>query len=182
MLKGTLKDTEYKIRFMLKNLTRRSNWVIGHKLIQGAFPSRKDIERLRKGGVTTFVDLVTDDEYKKGKRYWEYHSILPEGSYFRFPIQQNAVQEDRRTLQFTLKLCDFIREGKVVYVHCAHGHGRSGVICAIVAGILLNLTPQEALDFISEKHAKRKVDPDVKTPNNILQYVQVTRILESILS
>lgn len=51
------------------------------------------------------------------------------------------------------------QKGENIYVHCIGGHGRAGMITAILAKLILNVEVEEALKIIYEAHQKR---PEMK--------------------
>ena len=46
-------------------------------------------------------------------------------------------------------------ENRVLYIHCFGGHGRSGLVMAILLQHILNLNKDGAMDLLQRSHQKR---------------------------
>jgi ADP-ribosylglycohydrolase len=124
-----------------------SYWILPGQLLGGEHPvgataqlTRTRLERLVQAGVNCFVDLTQADELAA------YRRKLPPGvAYFRKAIPDHGLPRRRAHMAEILDyLHTALRSGRVVYLHCRAGIGRTGM----VAGCLLaerGLPGEEAL-------------------------------------
>jgi len=115
---------------------QHSYWVIPGRFLAGEYPrelkvqaSRQKIDALVRAGVTAFIDLTEDDDgLEPYAPLLEAHKAKGI-THQRFPIQDLSVPA---SLQQTKAILDAIdenlRQGKMVYVHCWGGVGRTGTI------------------------------------------------------
>ena len=119
---------------MIRGLIEHSYWVVPKKLLAGEYPcsldeteSRKKIRALIDGGITAFIDLTHESD-----RLLPYASFLKPFNgifYERFPIRDVSVPDSKDTTAAILRAIDsHMGNGRVVYVHCWGGIGRTGVI------------------------------------------------------
>src|ERR1700732_1869170 len=113
-----------------------SYWVPPGQLLAGEHPggstaaaTRARLRRLLAAGVNCFLDLTQRDELPP------YDVELPLGvDYFRKPIPDHGIpQRPGHMAELLDCLRDALRSGRVVYLHCRAGIGRTGT----VAGCLL---------------------------------------------
>src|ERR1700738_3800062 len=111
-------------------------WVLPGQLLAGEHPAgstaaatRARLRRLLEAGVSCFLDLTQRDELPP------YDADLPLGvDYFRKPIPDHAIPQHPGHMTELLDcLREALRSGRVVYLHCRAGIGRTGT----VAGCLL---------------------------------------------
>lgn len=130
----------------------RSSFFIKHRALFGSFPDQQAVNELEEQGVRYFINLTHDSE----RKIVPYHT---QHTYISYPIVDHRIPSDRRGFaKFALKLAKIIREletDSLVYLHCKGGHGRSGVVVAVLLCYLFNLTPNEALERTSSYHSKR---------------------------
>ena len=106
-------------------------WVEPGKLLAGEYPRNKDkaasilkIQDLKAAGVSAFIDLTEADE---GLAH--YDKLLGETLYQRFPLPDVSVPDAPETTSAVLDAIDeHIRQGRIVYIHCWGGVGRTGVM------------------------------------------------------
>jgi hypothetical protein len=106
-------------------------WVAPGKLLAGEYPGAKDeatararISALIRSGITAFIDLT---EEKDG--LVPYAGFLENATYQRFPIRDLSIPDSPAVTIGILDAIDqHIGRGRVVYVHCWGGVGRTGVI------------------------------------------------------
>jgi ADP-ribosyl-[dinitrogen reductase] hydrolase len=124
-----------------------SYWIVPGKLLAGEYPgggtvaaTRERLSRLLAAGVDCFIDLTGSAETAA------YATALPPNvRYLRKPLPDHGIPAERGQMREILGcLQDALHEGKVVYLHCRAGIGRT----AMVVGCLLaerGLSGQEAL-------------------------------------
>ena len=104
-------------------------WVIPGQLLAGEYPgaaTREETEeRLRKfleAGVGCFIDLTQPDELDPYD-----HLLPPDVDYMRKPVRDHGVPA-RREHMAEIQMCidHAMRLGRLVYVHCRAGIGRTG--------------------------------------------------------
>jgi hypothetical protein len=138
-------------------------WVEPGRLLAGDFPGashRHDavrrLHRLRWSGVSELIDLTTKDECRRA----HYVKLLDEGVRHRRFAIADATVPARETINEILDAIDeCLAAGRVVYLHCAAGIGRTGT----VAGCWLvrhGMTGAGAIELIAERRAG--------TPNELL--------------
>jgi Inositol hexakisphosphate len=111
-------------------------WVLPGQLLAGEHPggstaaaTRVRLRRLLEAGVSCFLDLTDPEELAP------YDAQLPLGvDYFRKPIPDHGIPLQPGHMAELLDcLREALRSGRVVYLHCRAGIGRTGT----VAGCLL---------------------------------------------
>lgn len=110
-------------------------WVIPGKLLAGEYPgARRASTEARKltallaAGVDSFVDLTEAGEKTRGGAPMvPYHRGLP-ARHVRFPIRDTGVINDAGYDEILEHIRDEIDAGRVVYVHCWGGKGRTGTV------------------------------------------------------
>ena len=122
----------------------------------GGFPNQEQTNELMKMGVTHFVDLTFPDEVPVKYK-------LNEGCYYiSFPIPDRKVPINVTTFtSFVLLLHETLKNlptCKKLYLHCKGGHGRSGLVVAILLCLYYgNLSTTSALEMTNESHNQRKI-------------------------
>ena len=109
-----------------------SYWVVPGKLVAGRYPGAYftretpyQLAQFEAAGVDSFIDLTQDDELPR----YDQHLAQDTQTHRRFPIRDFDVP---RSKEFTKQILDAIdaeiAAGKIVYVHCLGGIGRTGTI------------------------------------------------------
>ena len=108
-------------------------WVLPGRFLAGEYPgaanaagARAKIAAFSRAGVTTFIDLTEDRELAP------YAPLLPAGvEYRRLPIRDLSVPSTHGHMSDILDAVDeALARGRVVYVHCWGGIGRTGTVVA----------------------------------------------------
>jgi len=140
----------------------------------GKYPCNEVLQALKELDIKTIVDLThfTDNLNK-----YE----VPEGmNRIVFPIVDMSIEKDKETVAFIILLRDILKDGKI-YIHCKGGHGRSGVITALLYGYTYNISGEQSLLVIKEAHSKRKtMHPKMRkmgSPQMKSQKKQVLKLL-----
>lgn len=116
----------------------------------GGFPTQKRVDQLIELGITHFVDLTFPTEVQN--KY-----IIPENcNYINFPVlDRNIPYPIDDFTNVVILIADTIKNGNNVYIHCKGGHGRSGVLVAILLCMLKTKNPVEALLLTNKAHNER---------------------------
>jgi hypothetical protein len=135
-------------------------WVIPGTLLAGEYPGAKQqhlagrkLKTLLAGGVDSFVNLT-----QAGEKTWggaplvPYHRGLP-ARHRRFPIPDNGVISDAGYDEILEYIRDEIAAGRVVYVHCWGGKGRTGTVVGAWLIEQEGLGYPEVLDRLQELRA-----------------------------
>jgi hypothetical protein len=152
-------------------------WVAAGRLLAGDFPgatARSDavrrLRRLRWCGVTELIDLTLEHECRRA----HYLELLEDGvRHRRFAIEDCSVPAPARMDEILAAIDGSISAGRVVYLHCAGGIGRTGTVvgCWLVRH---GMSGAEAIDHIAE----RRID----TPNQWLRSPATEEQREFVLS
>ena len=106
-------------------------WVLPGRLLAGEYPggatpemTRERLSRLLEAGVDCFLDLTRPQEIAPYDA-----SLPPQVDYLRCPVVDHAIPSDPRAMTEILGcLLGALREGRVVYLHCRAGIGRTGMV------------------------------------------------------
>ena len=135
----------------------RSSYFIKNKALFGSFPTQSAVEELEQEGVRFFVDLTCPGEQK----------IVPyttNGKYISYPIiDRNTPTDSYDFVCFIVKIATIIKNlssNERLYIHCKGGHGRSGVVVAILLSHMFSLSPEHAIEYTTKYHSKREVMKD----------------------
>jgi ADP-ribosyl-[dinitrogen reductase] hydrolase len=112
-------------------------WVLPGRLLAGEYPgggtvelTRERLSRLTRAGIDFFVDLTRPQETAA------YDAFLPAGiRYLRRSIVDHGIPAAPAEMAEVLaSLRDGLREGRMVYLHCRAGIGRTGMVvgCLLV--------------------------------------------------
>jgi ADP-ribosyl-[dinitrogen reductase] hydrolase len=152
-------------------------WVLPGQLLAGEHPggstaaaTQARLRRLLQAGVSCFLDLTQPDELAP------YDGELPPGvDYFRKPIPDHGIpQQPGHMAELLDCLRDALRSGRVVYLHCRAGIGRT----ATVAGCLLveNGLPGDAavgeLNRLWQQSGRAALWPQVPETPEQTEYVR----------
>jgi protein-tyrosine phosphatase len=136
-----------------------SYWIEPGRLCAGEYPYARDpdqalekLRRLRAAGIDTFVDLTEEGEYGLAP----YADHLDGLEYRRLSIADLDVPTVARMREILDAIDDFLSRGRVVYIHCYGGVGRTGTVagCHLVRH---GATAADALALIAQW---RKGTPD----------------------
>lgn len=132
----------------------RSSFFIKNKAMFGSFPTQQAVEELEKEGVRFFVDLTHHNERKIVPYKTKY-------TYISYPIiDRNTPHNILEFILMIVRLSNIIyslKSGELLYIHCKGGHGRSGVMVAVLLSYMFKLSPEKSLKFTAKYHSNRKV-------------------------
>jgi ADP-ribosyl-[dinitrogen reductase] hydrolase len=154
-----------------------SYWVLPGRLLAGEHPggagpelTRERLSRLLGAGVDSFLDLTEPQEMVPYEG-----QLPPRVRYLRRSIVDHRTPNDSSEMAGILEaLCDALREGHVVYLHCRAGIGRTGM----VAGCLLaeqGFSGEQALTELNRlwrKSARSGLWPAVPETAEQVEYVR----------
>mmetsp|Transcript_127462 Transcript_127462/g.354849 ORF Transcript_127462/g.354849 Transcript_127462/m.354849 type:complete len:229 (-) Transcript_127462:246-932(-) len=191
---------QHKLGQILRGPTESSNWVIPGMLMCGSYPGaledrRNDqfLKRILSKGVDTFVCLqdeldndIPEDVWRSGMGLRPYFSdaqklTRKELKWVQLPIVDGHIAPDEVTAELVVLLAEDMRAGRIIYLHCLGGHGRTGVICCIMLSYLYRITAVEAMKRIQAYHDCRMDPQGAKSPQTVLQRDQVKRQVHQLL-
>lgn len=132
-------------------------------LFFGKYPSQEECDLIISEGVVLFVDLTTPEEITwapiKGGRGYDFGSHSPNIAYIRCAMEDrtpDARDENqfKRALAVAYKEC---KNGNKVYIHCRGGHGRSGMLAAILLCMVEGIDSKDSLARIKDAHSTRTI-------------------------
>eukprot|EP00948_MAST-09A_sp_MAST-9A-sp1_P003734 g3734.t1 len=100
--------------------------------------------------------------------------------FYKLSIPDGCCAKDEQLEKLVIDLIADIQDGRILYVHCYGGHGRSGTLCALLLAALYNLEADIALDLIQMFHdvrRSRNLERKIRSPANDAQCNQVERII-----
>lgn len=120
-------------------------------ILLGAVPFRRDVSRLQKLGVRGVITLNEPFETLVPSSMYQSrgidHLVLPTRDYMFAPSLVDINQA-----------VDFIHRnassGKITYIHCKAGRGRSTTIVLCYLVKYKNMTPAEAFEYVRSKRAR----------------------------
>ena len=60
------------------------------------------------------------------------HQLDKEMKFYKLSIPDGCIAKDEQINNLCIDLIKEIQQGRVIYVHCYGGHGRSGTLCAVL--------------------------------------------------
>lgn len=138
--------------------------------------ANENLQNILDDGITVFVNLCNEIPHQKyiNNEYIEIvkrHPYFPDFDYYSkflnsqqkdiiyeyFPYQDGCESANIVTI---LKQCiiiiDHLIQNRKVYIHCAGGHGRTGIFVNIIYTILFDYPIIEMFDFFQKVHDSRK--------------------------
>jgi hypothetical protein len=119
----------------------------------GKYPSKDELSLIISEGVRLIVDLTDAADCLP-----EYACNLPvDVKCVKYPISDRCVPDNDEAFENLIGVViKSIRDNEKVYIHCRGGHGRAGVVAAIVLSKLQpELTAEKILTAINEAHNQR---------------------------
>ena len=102
--------------------TDYSNWLIPHHICVGGYPRSKEVDSIVSSGVTTFVNLVEEDEQLRCGPFYFANALKKTTrsklNYVTFPIRDKNIAEDDKVTELVTLLAQLVNRGEVLYVHC----------------------------------------------------------------
>lgn len=148
-------------------------WVLPGRLLAGEHPggvtpegTRERVSRLVAAGIDCFLDLTQPHEIPT------YEPVLPAGvQYLRRPIVDHGTPHQRAEMGEILEcLQRALHAGRVVYLHCRAGIGRTGMVagCLLAEQGLAGEAALSELNRLWRQSARSSVWPSVpETPGQV---------------
>ena len=162
-----------------------NNWVIPGLVACGPFPGKDGINyttdeevivnlnELRSAGIDTFVSLQWEISPQDGKigevrkrMKWAFPDFCNYSFYMRddsdvkyldFPIHDmTAPDVDQFRVNINL-LLEELKSGRKLFIHCAGGHGRTGMYVAALIFLLEKCSLDQALERTQKRHDSRRI-------------------------
>lgn len=181
-----------------------ANWVIPGLVMCGPYPgldgnnfptvdsARNHLHQLLQDGVDTFVclqqeviDLDAGGKHAYFPMYENYATTIRNAfpelaskvTFLHFPLPDQTCPKDHKLFVNQLgTVCSALSQGKKIYVHCAGGHGRTGVfVGCLMATMFVNVDADYLMTYLQHAHDKRR-KPDVRC--NHLLFVQTPNTQE----
>jgi ADP-ribosyl-[dinitrogen reductase] hydrolase len=155
-----------------------SYWALPGLLLAGEYPAvvdpgatRERIERLLALGVDTIVDLTGAEEPLP-----RYDDLLPaQVAHHRFPIRDHGIPAVPSHMTDILETIESaLRAGRMVYVHCRAGIGRTGMVigCLLVERGSTGEQALEALNDVWQQCGRAADWPSVPETEAQIEYVR----------
>lgn len=111
--------------------------LLNGQLYFGQYPSLIQLNQLRILGVNICIDLTQTNDYQYIDK-------------IHFPIRNKGVPSSKIAFHnLVTSLCNHIRDGKKIYIHCRHGRGRTGLLVAALIGHCLKVDVNAAMHIVS---------------------------------
>jgi ribA/ribD-fused uncharacterized protein len=133
----------------------KSSYFIEGLALFGSSPTQEFVDYLEEElDIRYFVDLTYENERNIDAYTTRYNKI-------RYPIKDQKIPTNQLEFcKLICRLCDILKKGGKIYLHCKGGHGRSGVVVAAVLGVYHDVGAEEALAMTYKFHQNRKVMRD----------------------
>jgi Ca2+-binding EF-hand superfamily protein len=92
------------------------------------------------------------------------------------PDTSGATVPDAVLSDFVLMLLAHIKAGELLYVQCSDGNGRTGMVCALLLGLVYHLSSSEALD-LTQRYREHRAGTSGLSPESHEQKMVVHRLL-----
>lgn len=109
-------------------------------ILFGPIPSEQTLEYLLKKDVALIWNLMAECS---GVADLEKNFFIVINS----KIEDFSIPDRSEFLHDLDLVCDYLKEGKNIYIHCLGGHGRTGMALAALGMRLARMTAEEALNF-----------------------------------
>ena len=149
-----------------------THWLFPRKLLCGHSAGQMsdlELRRLVQMGVNTFVCLQTSyDEYGVRDYRHALRQLYPRGicrsssnsssiTFLHCPIDDFSVLNDTSLVSIIAELQRIITDpGRILYVHCMGGHGRTGTVCISLLAAVEGRDVESAIEEFRRRHRSRR--------------------------
>ena len=133
----------------------KCSYFIEEVALFGSSPCQEFVNYLEDElGIKYFVDLTHDNEQN-------IDLYTPKHPKIKYPIKDQKIPTNQLEFcKFIISLCNILKKGDKMYIHCKGGHGRSGVVVACLLGLYRGIDADVALRTTYICHQNRKVMRD----------------------
>jgi len=189
-----------KLGQLLRGPTEWSNWVIPGHLMMGQYPGAFDdkkcdqlLKKVLSKGVDTFICLqeeidndIPEEVWRSGVGLRPYFRDAQRLSnkqlkYVQVPITDGCVASDDVTAEVVTGIVADILDGRIPYIHCWGGHGRTGTFVCLILSYVYRISATEALKRCQVYHDCRIEPGGAKSPQTVVQRDQVKRLVTEML-
>jgi ribA/ribD-fused uncharacterized protein len=139
----------------MDNYMDKCSYFVEGAALFGSSPCQDFVNYLEEElGIKYFVDLTYDNEQNIDFYTSKYSKI-------KYPIKDQKIPTNQLEFcKFIITLCNILKKGGKMYIHCKGGHGRSGVVVASLLGLYRDVDAETALKMTYTYHQNRKVMRD----------------------
>lgn len=152
-----------------------ANWIIPGRLMCGPYPgidninfhlevdAKSNIDLIIADGIDTFICLQSEERFIDNKPSYA-RFVKRECQYIHLPIIDGGAPNKKEFIKNLVGIIQELENGKKIYIHCAGGHGRTGLyVCGLIM-LLYKVDVGHALHITQYLHDKRrKIDRRVKS-------------------
>jgi len=161
-----------------------ANWLIPGRVMCGPYPgldgvnfpdedaAAEHLKKLLQDGIDTFVCLQEEilqleqaQPHPYFPTYKNYSKTLREKlqanniAFLHFPIKDQCCPEKKVFVDHMALLCDAYMKGRKIYIHCAGGHGRTGLYASCLLLCLMRMKSIDAeytMQYVQYVHDMRR--------------------------
>ncbi len=168
---------------ILENPSDNSNWVIYQSsggLIIGSHLYTQDtlkpvhLDKILELKPDLYITLVEAKEMEKHGDFVPH--ISHPSTVVWYPIPDGGIGLDHDIIQIVQGIVEYLRQGKLCYMACWGGHGRSGTIAILVLVAYFGWDVEEAIQINRNLHSSRRRNAHKPTPQGSKQYAQIRRL------
>lgn len=150
--------------------------VLPKKLYAGSCPWKSlqetsHVHELYALGIRDFLTLREDLDISALQSTWSL--VYPDISILQFPIRDFSVPDSAIFDAIILAMKEYVRLEKTIYVSCALGLGRTGLIISCFLAEHIRISGEKALELMNEQRNKGEfmVDSDSPETQEQIKYV-----------
>jgi hypothetical protein len=149
--------------------------LIEERILIGTAPTLKTLPLLLNFRIICFVNLCGEP------LLFDYQTQLPSSiTYIPFPIQSGKAPTCEKAKELIDYLYqEWLENNSFIYIHCHGGHGRSGLIAALLYGTIHKVSAVSAIRAVEQSRASRidKSRNFIPTPETKCQVKLVVQFL-----
>lgn len=175
--------------------TTHNNWVIPGQLMCGPFPGLdginypdeistvNNLNGIMADGINTFICLQEEISVQDGTpgtlqeslrwafpKFCNYSYFLQNATnieYRHFPMKDQTTPNSTDFLLYINYILELLMRGRKVFIHCAGGHGRTGVYVAVLLALIYNITVEDAL-LRTQMYHNSRIENDKRQTHHVL--------------